>query len=348
MKYLLSLINNFKRTKTWYNLLFFLIHPLYNLIWQFIINFHGKLLYYLWFFKKRQKFDLKDNFSLVVKSDPEFVKLANLISYQYPASKIEYIANERKKSILKKKNISDELSNFKFNINDEISLELKEKILSFVLSQKNLSTAANYLKVFPTISLISLHINTPVHGNVERGSMIWHKDDYGFKGLDLFLAINDINYDNGPLYFLREYNQLGSFSKIEEVIHNARAGERNKVDIDVFSKYYPESKVGVLTGNSGDALFIDSISTYHRGGYCKLHNRLMLRVTYQTPDNTRSSVVESEFLQGYSTDKLKKDLFTNYAIFKKNNKFLRLMGLNKFLIFIYKVLHFKISKKNIF
>ena len=348
MKYLLNLIKNFKRTKTWYNLLFFLILPLYNLVWQFIINFHGKFLYYLWFFKKRKKFDFKDNFSLMVKNDSEFTKLASLINHQYPASKIEYIVNDRKKSILKKENESDELNNFKFNINDEIPIELKEKILNFALSEKNLSTAANYLKVFPTISLISLHVNTPVDGNIERGSMLWHKDDFGFKGLDLFLAINDINYDNGPLYFLKEYNQLGSFSKIEEVIQNARAGERNKVDIKAFSEYYSDSKIGVLIGNSGDALFVDSISTYHRGGYCKLHDRLMLRITYQTPDNTRGSVVESEFLQGCSTDRLKKNLFSNYTIFKKNNKFLRLIRLNKFLILVYKILHFKISKHNTF
>jgi hypothetical protein len=347
MNNLICLIKNFKRTKIWYNLLLFLIFPIYSIIWQFLINFHGKFLYYLWFYKKRKQFDIKDNFSLIIKNDLEFSNFANLINSQYSESKIEYIVNNKKKSILNKGNRSADLSNSKFNINDEISSDLKEKILNFALSEKNLSTAANYLKVFPTISLISLHINTPVENNIERGSMLWHKDDYGFKSLDLFVAINSLNFDNGPLYFLKEYNQLGSFSKIEDVINDAKPGERNKVDIKTFNEYYPKSRVDVLTGSPGDALFIDSISTYHRGGYCKLNNRLMLRITYQTQDNIRNSVVESEFLKGYVADKLKNNFFFNYAIFNKGNRFLKFIGFNKFLIFFYQVLHFKINKKNV-
>ena len=44
--------------------------------------------------------------------------------------------------------------------------------------------------------------------------MLWHKDDFGYKSLDLFLAINDIDEENGPLYFLKRREPLGVFYKI--------------------------------------------------------------------------------------------------------------------------------------
>ena len=96
MNNLICLIKNFKRTKIWYNLLLFLIFPIYSIIWQFLINFHGKFLYYLWFYKKRKQFDIKDNFSLIIKNDLEFSNFANLINSQYSESKIEYIVNNKK------------------------------------------------------------------------------------------------------------------------------------------------------------------------------------------------------------------------------------------------------------
>ena len=52
--------------------------------------------------------------------------------------------------------------------------------------KKNLSTATNYLKVFPVIGNIYLFLNFPVAENRERGAMLWHKDDFGYKRLELF------------------------------------------------------------------------------------------------------------------------------------------------------------------
>ena len=37
-------------------------------------------------------------------------------------------------------------------------------------------------------------------------------------------------------------------------------------------------------GESGKAIFLDSFSTFHRGGFCKEKERIMLRFCYQTHD----------------------------------------------------------------
>ena len=91
--------------------------------------------------------------------------------------------------------------------------ELKHKIINFAFMEKNLSTATNHLKVFPVIGKIYLFLNFPV-AEKERGAMLWHKDDFGYKSLDLFLAINDIDEENGPLYFIKRREPLGVFYKL--------------------------------------------------------------------------------------------------------------------------------------
>jgi len=347
MKMIKNFLINVRRTKIWYNFLSFLLLPFYSFVWEFVINLHGKILYFFWISKKNEKFDLKKNSSLIVRDDLNYIDLANSINNFFPKEKIENIINNKKKNIdSKKKNI--DFIDFNFEINDELSPKLKEKILNFSLSDKNLSTVANYLKVFPIISLISLQLNIPVDEKSERGSMLWHKDDFGFKSLDLFITISELNLNNGPLYFLKKYNPLGVFSKIEDIVINPRPGERNKVNIENFNKYYTDSDTDALMGKPGDALFIDSTRTYHRGGYCKSKNRLMLRITYQTPDSIRKSVLKEKFIkEDYAENKLKQNMFLNYAVFKKFNFFFTFINLKENLMFIYKNLHFKMNLKNI-
>ena len=346
MKKIQFFLINVRRKKIWFSFLIFVFLPIYNLIWEYIINFHGKLLYYFWLFRKKEFFNFSKNSTLIVKNEKNFIDLANSIKEFFPEKKIENIISKNKKTLVSNKTDTD-LTDFKFNINNEISPILKEKILNFVFSDKNLSTASNYLKVFPIVSLVSLHLNVPVDDKLERGSMLWHKDDFGFKSLDLFVTISNLNFDNGPLYFLKKKNPLGVFAKIEEIIENPRPGERNKIEIDTFNKYYKETDTDVLIGKPGDALFIDSCRTYHRGGYCKSNNRLMLRITYQTPDNIRKSVLKDEFIKDHSTYRLEKNIFTRYAYLKELNFFLNLINIKKCLMFFYRTLHFKMNLKNI-
>ena len=63
---------------------------------------------------------------------------------------------------------------------------------------------------------ISLNLNIPVPESREGGSMLWHKDDFGYKSLDLFLPINEVTENNGPLCYVEKKNQLGVFHKIKK------------------------------------------------------------------------------------------------------------------------------------
>ena len=124
-----------------------------------------------------------------------------------------------------------------------------------------------------------------------------------------------------------------------------RYGERNKVKVDEFNKIYKETEIGKFVGNSGDAIFIDSCSTYHRGGYCKLKHRIMLRITYQTRDSIRKSVLKKEFLKGDEFKGIYNNIFYKYSVLSKKNYLIEFFRLPKILLFILSLLHFKISSK---
>ena len=59
-----------------------------------------------------------------------------------------------------------------------------------------LKTAYNYLGVFPILARIYLNLNIPTYKK-KSASQLWHRDDFGYKNLDLFMAINEINDENG-------------------------------------------------------------------------------------------------------------------------------------------------------
>ena len=336
---------NIKRTSFWYYFLYIFFLPLFNFIWKNFINIYGRILYFTWFSKKREKFVLNENFYLQIKNNQEFITLAKSIKEFFTKNKIDEILDNKERYRKNNTKRSSDLTNFKFNINDELPKNLKEKILKFAISEKNFSTAANYFGIIPTISLISLHVNTPVKNQKERGSMLWHKDDFGFKCLDLFLTIDQLDDSNGPFYYLKNGSKLGSLSKIENVIKNPRYGERNKVEISEFNKIYDNSEIGKFVGKSGDAIFIDSCSTYHRGGYCESNNRLMLRITYQTKDNIRKSVLNDEFLKGDEFKNIDKDIYYKYSLDSKSNFLLEFFNFQKKLLSLLRLVHFKINPK---
>tara|TARA_Y100000590_G_scaffold112183_1_gene127911 strand:- start:14208 stop:15227 length:1020 start_codon:yes stop_codon:yes gene_type:complete len=330
-----------KKTIFWKLFLKYFFIKFYNFFWENIINFQGKVLYFQWRSKKKAYYELNNNDKLLVLDDPKIKQLAN---------KIKLYVNEdiknKYKNIVKNKIKSEEYNQFndyRISIYDEINDDLKKEIIDLASSEKILNTAVNYLKVFPIIGKIALYMNFPVLNSNEKGAMLWHKDDFGYKSLDLFIAITDINENNGPLYFVKPKNSLGVFHKITQVVKNAKPGERNKVKLDIFRKYYKDELTDKLSGKCGSSLFIDSFTSYHRGGYCLTDDRIMLRISYQTPDASRVQNLDHSngfyYLKTIKKENLGK--FQSYIFFKKLNFVFRSINLPEMLLKLYSFLHFK-------
>lgn len=333
-----------KQTKVWYFFLRFFFIPFFDFIWVNVINFQGRLLAIIFLFKKRDFHKIeKYEDAKLIKDDPEFQKIAYKIKNYVNNNLIDELKNkielESKKKLDPTKN---KFNYFSISFFKLLPDEIKEEIVKFALSEKNLVTATKHLKVLPIIKKINVYLNIPKEKS-ERGSQLWHKDDFGYKSLDIFLAVSDINLNNGPLYYVKTKSKLGVFFKIKEVIKKALPGERNKVLLDVFSDRFKENEIGALIGKSGTGIFVDSFTKYHRGGFCKSENRIMLRISYQTPDSSRGNESyhpEKFFYYPKIYKKDVKNIFHKYVIFKTRNNFLKFIKIDNIILFLIKIFHY--------
>ena len=331
----------FKQTRAWFVFIKLIIKPLFDILWVNVVNFHGRILGLIYSFNKKNFYKINKHEDVrLVENDPEFQKIVNLIN----GCMNESFINELKNKIENSPSNRDYMPNFLINFFPLLPDNVKDEILKFALSEKNIVTATKYLKVLPVIKKLIVYLNIPAPSE-ERGAALWHKDDFGYKSLDLFLAVSDININSGPLYYLKAKKELGVFLKIKNIIKNALPGERNKVTLESFSNYFDKDKIGALIGKSGTGVFIDSFTTYHRGGYCKSENRIMLRISYQTPDTKRGQQPYNQQEFAYYPKIKKKDIkniFHRYILFKDRNKFLQFIKIDKIILSFIKIFHYKL------
>ena len=337
---LIKSLKKLKSSKVWYNILKFFIKPIYDIIWLNFINFHGRILYFIWFMSDNKKVPF-DNDKLLF-CDQELDTLSKKIFDDLDKKKIDKIIYHLQNYNESSENLTNsEEKKFKKDITSSIDPDLRQKIFDFCLSKRIISIVSSYLGVMPILNNVSLYINIPKDTKDIRGSMNWHRDDFGYKTLDLFVPISDINDDNGPFYCVREKEKLGRFINYSNEINNPIRGNRGKIEEKNFKfDSQDRNKVLKLSGEKGKALFIDSFNSYHKGGHCLKNFRLMLRITYSTVDTYLTN-------ENYYSDIIKeikishnKDIFKKY-ILEKNSWIIKKFKVYKFLVRSYRFLSFK-------
>ena len=339
---MINILIRIKTLKLYKLFLLYFIKPLYELIWQYVINFQGKILYFLWFSKKKKLIDLNNNDKKIIENNKDINNLAEKIyNHCFPS----ILENSKKELLDGSVSISNATNSgdktYNQEIFDKIKPDLQKEIFEFAHSELLISSAAKYLKVFPVLGKVLLYHNIPNKPEEVRGAMFWHKDDFGYKSLDLFVAISDIDEKNGPLSAIKKKNRYGIFSKsFEENKTQNQAGERGKITYNHYENLDAEN-ILKLKGKRGTSLLIDSFTVYHRGGHCLSKDRLMLRFSYQTPDAIR--VPSSGFSKLAQFDKLNKNfslnIFLNYLYKKKPSKVTLIV--RNYLMRFYRICHIK-------
>ncbi len=333
----MNFLKNFKKTLVWRYIILLIIKPIYDFIWMYIINFHAKIIYFLWKFKKRDYFDLGSSNQLIIKNDPNILNLANELNTYCTK---EIISESTTK--IKKKDGA-----YLNELFDDLPENLKEKIIDFASSDKIINTVASYLGVFPILSRIYFYHNIPVNEEAIRAQR-WHKDGMGYKGLDFFISITDIDHNNGPLFFNTKKSKLGVFEKIEKVDKTNIKGGRNKVSDVEFEKIFNKTEISNIIGNKGTCVIVDSYNCYHKGGHCKNKDRIMLRIAFDTIDSTvvnlDEEIYKSNQIFYYNKKNIKevKDIFLRFLMFKRS-AFMKKFKIPQKLLKIYQFFHYKIN-----
>ena len=323
-----------KQTRIYFYLLKFFIIPIYNIFWEYVLNFKNKIVSILFQIKTLNKnyINLKKNSKILISNNIEIKNLSNKINSnltrEFIEEKIEYIKSEAYSNYLIENSENQAQINKPFSIDlwNFLDDELKKDILNFASSDLIIKTVTKYLGVFPRLAQCNLKLNIP-NTKEQVGSQLWHRVDFGYKGLDFFIAITPVNNDNGPLISNKKKDPFNIFFRVRNEIKSKKTGERGKVSDEHFDylidKNNDESLIK-LEGNPGTCLIIDSFRNYHKGGFCKKNYRIMLRIGFMTDDATadfnKSFNIKKDDFKRFVN---KNDFFSNYlmrdkGIFYKN------------------------------
>jgi len=345
---MMSILKKFKETRAFFYILKFIIVPIYNIIWINIINIHGRFLYFEWFKTKREFFDLeKNNGVLKIENFDVFKKISKTILAACDKKIIENAKKKLNEVTFDNYNQSNNGTNKYFlDIYDELDAPVKKKIIDFASSDFMISTAAKYLGVYPILSKIVLIYSIPKNYDEKRGAMMFHKDEFGYKSMDIFMAISDIDNESGPLKaIISEFDELGPFARILNEDKSMIPGNRGKVeDANILKKKNVKTEMVTIEGISGTTILIDSFKCYHAGGHCKSNARIQLRILYSTIDNTVLPIIEKFkdkiLFNDYLKHEVDNDKFKKF-FYEKRSKIFRNLKFGRFLYKYYRALSFK-------
>ena len=142
-----------------------------------------------------------------------------------------------------------------------------------------LETAEIYLGDQPLLTELKVLVSPPNHSSELEGSQLWHSDFDDSTNLKIFVFLDDIDWDCGPLQAVPKYDSsvfmrdIGYKWGVVNISHN---------DLNVPETY---TKPMSFVGSQGTICLIDTVSCLHRGSRHPKRPRKILYATY----NTRTS-----------------------------------------------------------
>ena len=185
-----------RNSSLWLYLIRYTLKPIYSFLWKNIINFQGRILYI--FFHSHKKIDEDFNLNYfkndkkIIYNDPGFNQISKIIYENINKNNLVQKSYEK----LNSGNFSAGDNQYKSGSNafvddlfDQLDDNVKEDIIKFSINHKIFLSASKYLGVVPVIAKINVLHNIENKTKAPRASMLWHKDDFGYRSLDLFLAM---------------------------------------------------------------------------------------------------------------------------------------------------------------
>ena len=299
-----------------------------SIIWH---KFH-KFIYFNFFNKGLENNSKRNEKLLPYKIENPELKEINLTS-----DLLNFFLKDSLLLKIKEKMLSSNLrTSYTTDIYNHLDLSLKSKLFLYAISDQNIQ---NYLEEYfgfkPRLHDVSILYNIYREGLKEEGSKLWHRDtgDCDLRQIKVFIPISKINSNNGPFFFLKNKNLAKENIAIKGINGPAWIGGRvsnktiKKLNGNIFSTE------GI---NKGTKIYFDSKRIYHKGGFSKGEDRLMIQFSYlgnaycATPPQDFSK--EILFLKK-SKDKKLQLLINDYLKHKKN--YLKITPFKKYIRYIF-------------
>lgn len=168
-------------------------------------------------------------------------------------------------------------------------LTLADPFHRFVLDQKILNVVNSYLCMFANFYILMLNVTIPIPPDAKTIlSQRWHRDHEDKKLCKIFLYLNDVDTDAGPLIYI-PYSKYGKkwgnyFPQQAPKGIYPRFGDVEKI--------ISSNQIIEMMGKAGTLLFCDT-SGLHKGGHARSKERIMLTAGYRS----RASASESKIIR---------------------------------------------------
>ena len=274
------------------------LRSLVEIIWRLTYGLKPSLMYIL-SVRPTKDNELRKKGVKIFHSDSHFTDFAQRLASQIPEDLI-FSEIEKLKS-------SDDEQNFMTDISKELDIETRLEILKFALDEKNIDVICGYLRFVPRVATIKVLLNRQTD-RVALGPQRWHRDWFGYKGINIFCALTDIDEQTG-MHSAIGLDSISKYSEIPTYSNNSSVTpyDRDRVSNESMLDFIPKVAINELKGPPGTTALVDTSWAYHKGGHIERGYRLLLEIAYMSEQKPKTSVYPNilEDLGLVSTEKLK-------------------------------------------
>ena len=284
-----SYLKKIKNSKGYYILVNFIFIRIYELIWVYIINFKGYLLYKEW----NKKFASKKNLFYKIPQEINSTKFKRF-SHNLLSQIDEKLILELKNKLINneiyedKNNVAANEKPFSVDLYPYLNFQTKQHIIKLALDEEIITSVGNYLKTFPVLAKVMVYLNIPRENSKERSSMHWHKDEFGYKSVDLFMSLCKIDDNNGPFYYSVDPNDTGA-TEIDPY------PALTLLDYDIGIESIDSPVTGTLTENESVTVSITNFGAWLASEKIISEQDLKLVVDEKTIEDLALEAYEPEF-----------------------------------------------------
>jgi hypothetical protein len=157
-------------------------------------------------------------------------------------------------------------------------LKVNDPIIKIAMDDYLVNLASNYLGMIPIIGQIQLWYS-PNESTQDEGSQFFHLDYADIKQFKVFIMLDDIDKNAGPLTFITSKDSKIISDKINYKLSNTEI----RVPDEVIEKYVSKENWIQAIGKKGQILYIDSCRCMHFGSRNGKKPRRILMIQYITP-----------------------------------------------------------------
>ncbi len=273
------------------------------------LKFYNRMRYlYINEFKVRESFSKSlNNVKFVDTLSQDGFIVVNLSEISKREEFVNTIEKFRKKFDEITQNQSKEKKNFSKDYLLNYDLEFNSDVKN--IADPFIDIATKYLGTLPILTSFSMLYSANISEELV-GSKLLHRDGEDFKQLKIFIPIEEVQKENGPLHVI---NKDESKKLYENLIKQKKIYRRNQTIDD---KSLEELKLNIykILMNNKQCALVDTSVCYHYGSRKSLKPRKLLALQFTTAFSAKTPIFRS-----YDSDKkftLQKDKFV-YGLQKK-------------------------------